>query len=120
LAKKEEGTAELEYEGGTMKTLLKDWYLVSTVGNERVLSKNLWGVAESDTSGRYYSTGYIFSSKIRLSNIEESIFVTKNGTLYRCVGEGKKISIDLDQFLWLRAGNSPMDLFFIEFNCSSS
>jgi hypothetical protein len=94
-----------------MQVLIKDWYLVSTVGKERLLSKNLWGVTESDSSGRYSPTDYIFSSKIRLNNIEESIFVTKNGTLYRCLGEGKKISIDIDQFLWLRAGHSPADLF---------
>ncbi len=94
-----------------MKILLKDWYLVSTLGKERLLSKNIWGVVESDSTGKNRQADYVFSSKIRLNNVEESIFVTKNGTLYHCAGKGEKISIDIDQFLWLRAGHSPSDLF---------
>jgi len=94
-----------------MKILLKDWYLVSTLGKESLLSKNIWGVVASNSTRKNSQADYVFSSRIRLNNVEECIFVTKNGTLYHCAGKGKKISIDIDQFLWLRAGHSPEDLF---------
>jgi hypothetical protein len=42
----------IKCKGDVMKILLKDWYLVCTHGKERLLSKNIWGVVESDSTGK--------------------------------------------------------------------
>tara|TARA_B110000211_G_scaffold169736_1_gene191524 strand:+ start:346 stop:663 length:318 start_codon:yes stop_codon:yes gene_type:complete len=90
-----------------MKTIVKDWPIVSIFDGEEMIGKILWGICVDDMTYRFTTNSYISTSRIVKISPNNQLIKTASGSLYKVIGEGKKAEVQMRDFQLLRHGFSP-------------
>ncbi|ETJ46810.1 hypothetical protein [Pseudoalteromonas agarivorans] len=90
-----------------MKTIVKDWRIVSIFDGEEMIGKILWGNCVDDMTYRFATNSYISTSSIVKISPNNQLIKTASGSLYQVIGEGKKAEVQMKDFELLRHGFSP-------------
>ena len=89
-----------------MKTVVKDWYIVSIFDEKKqLIAKKLWGIVVSDDTHRFQADWYVYTSNI--VRIENNFVYTKSGNTYEPVGSGKEIKTNYQGWLLMKYGFNP-------------
>jgi hypothetical protein len=88
-----------------MNTIVKDWFIVSVLDNEKLIGEVLYGNVIDDMTCRFATGDYVSTSQIM--NFNSSLITTATGSLYQVLGKGRRAIIDFDDFELLRNGFSP-------------
>lgn len=94
------------------ETTLKEWFLVTFSDAPGSSNQVLWGIVESDPSGRWDLNDWCCTSQI-LEKTDDGVFVTKN-TRYTTVGSGQMITLPVKALIELRVGHSPDDYLTLQ------
>lgn len=90
-----------------MKTIVKDWRIVSIFDGKEMIGKILWGICVDDMTYRFAKNSYISTSSIVKISPNNQLIKTASGSLYQVIGEGKKAEVQMRDFQLLRHGFSP-------------
>src|SRR3954466_4482090 len=97
-----------------MKTVLKDWFVVSIVDGlihtQEGAWEVLWGIVVEDNTDRFPGDGYCCTSRIYEFDQEKLLIQTVNGSIYQLVGFGQSATVDLKVLKQMRAGCSPAEI----------
>ena len=90
-----------------MNTIVSSWQIVSIVEEEMLIGEVLWGIVVDDPTCRFAKEDYVCTSQIMESNLDINLIKTASGNLYQLLGNGKRATINYDDFELLRHGFSP-------------
>ena len=90
-----------------MNTIVSSWQIVSIVEEEMLIGEVLWGIVVDDPTCRFAKEDYVCTSQIMESNLDINLIKTASGNLYQLFGNGKRATINYDDFELLRQGLSP-------------
>lgn len=90
-----------------MDTIVCDWQIVTVEDDGHRIGQVLWGICVEDKSFRFGKGDYICTSRIVKINPKTNLLKTASGSIYKAIGEGKKVAIDYRDFELLRHGFSP-------------
>lgn len=93
-----------------MKTIVKNWFIVSVMDHDKRLGNVIYGYIVSDESFRFNTGEYVCTSKLVDIQPELNLAKTASGSLYQLLGKGRKAIIDFDDFELLRNGFSPIQI----------
>ncbi|MBE1286103.1 MAG: hypothetical protein GJ671_00050 [Alteromonadaceae bacterium] len=90
-----------------MNTIVSSWQIVSIVEEKMLIGEVLWGIVVDDPTCRFAKEDYVCTSQIMESNLDINLIKTASGNLYQLLGNGKRATINYDDFELLRHGFSP-------------
>tara|TARA_R110002167_G_scaffold137654_1_gene324738 strand:+ start:35080 stop:35397 length:318 start_codon:yes stop_codon:yes gene_type:complete len=90
-----------------MKTVVKDWYIVSVLDDDVLVGKVLYGIVVDDLSVRFLKDDFVSTSPIVKINLEAQLIQTQTGSYYQTLGCGQSAEIQIKDFELLRHGFNP-------------
>ena len=93
-----------------MKSVLKDWHIVSILENGKLVGKVLWGICVEDETFRFDAGDYVCSSKIVEIIPTDKLVKTIKGSVYLLEGDGTTAEVNVEDFELLRQGYSPDEI----------
>jgi hypothetical protein len=97
-----------------MDTIVCDWQIVTVKDNDHNIGQVLWGICVEDKSFRFGNGDYICTSKLVEIKPKKNLIKTASGSIYKVVGEGKKVTVELCDFELLRSGFSPEQILSLK------
>lgn len=77
-----------------MKTLVKDWQIVSIIDEKHCYGEVLYATIITDETLRFNVGDYVCSSKIDNVDLKQLIVTTIKGSTYQLQGDGKNTEIE--------------------------
>lgn len=95
-----------------LKTLVKNWTIISLFDQEDSPHMFLWGIVVNDELKRFKTDDYVCTSKLLAISPSNKEVITKSNNKYVLQGSGTKISASLQELELMRAGFSPDEIRF--------
>ena len=93
----------------TFDAMIECWFLVTLCNDDHEpTGEVLWGIVIDDQKRRFQPGHYVCTSSI-IEHITPSLFRTMN-TVYKCVGQGKFVTMNIQDLNCLRQGFSPEEI----------
>ncbi len=98
------------------KTKVKDWYIVEIIDLETdiLVGEVLWAIVICDDLKRFLPDDYVCTSKIKKHDFKTKLVTTFSGNIYELINQGRKITINFQDFIHIKAGISPVSVDFIQ------